>query len=112
MSIDFIAANGAGLSCTLGSSPGTSSLTVAVSKAKGESQNLAVVSDKIVGTFGTCSALGPGPCAPALPGNWSPGCTKEKISGTFCLKKSDTLSCSIGGTISITSANQTKVKGE
>lgn len=110
MAIDFLVVNGAMVGCSLGSTPST--LTVVNSKVKAGSQFVGVISDKVVGTFGTCPNLGPGPCAPAFAGNWSPGCAKNKVSGTSCIKKSDTLSCSIGGTVSISNAGQTKVKGE
>jgi hypothetical protein len=110
MAKDFLTVNGATLQCSLGSTPST--LSVPSSQAKAQSQNIGVVTDKIIGTFGTCPNLGPGPCAPSITGNWSPGCTKNKLSGTACIKKTDTLMCSVGGTITITNAGQTKVKGE
>lgn len=110
MALDFVVANGATLNCTFGSV--SSSLIVATSKAKAESKNVGVISDKIVGTFGTCSALGPGPCVPAIPGNWTPGCTKLNNTAKAFIKKSDTLVCTVGGIISISNANQVKVKAE
>lgn len=114
MAKDFLVVHGAAVSCNKGSTPTT--LVVAASKATAEGKNVAVVSDKtFAGTFGTCSLLGPGPCVPATPGNWSPGCTKERVNGAFCVKKSDHLSCTVdpsGNSISITSAGQSKAQGE
>lgn len=110
MAIDFVAVHGANVNCNQGSTPST--LTVASSDSKLENKNVGVVDDKIVGTFGTCNLLGPGPCAPAIPGNWTPGCLKNKLGGVAVIKKSDTLICTVGGSISITNAGQTKGKGE
>lgn len=113
MAKDFLVVNGATLSCSFGTV--TSSLTVVSSKAKAGGEFVGVISDLVVGTFGTCSALGPGPCAPVLvyPAQaWSPGCTKNNLNSKACIKKSDTLTCGVGGVITVSNANQTKVQGE
>jgi hypothetical protein len=112
VALDFIAVNGANLSCNQGSTPST--LIVATSKNKAEAKNIGVISDTVVGTFGTCNLLGPGPCVPVIPGNWSPGCLKVTDGLTACIKKSDTLACNVltGGIISISNAQQIKVKAE
>lgn len=110
MALDFAVVHGANLSCNQGSAPST--LTVASSDSKLENKNVGVISDKVVGTFGTCNLLGPGPCVPVIPGNWIPGCLKNKLGSVAVIKKPDTLICTVGGSISITNAGQTKGEGE
>ncbi len=110
MAFGFLVVHGAVVSCSQGSAP--SSLTVAVSKCVAQGSKIGVISDKVVGTFGTCALLGPGPCAPAFPGNWSPGCSKVKCSAVACIKGSDSLACSIGGSVTIISEGQVKVRGK
>lgn len=115
MALDFVVVHGANLSCSIGSVPSTLTITDAARKSKLESKAVGIVSDSglpNIGTFGTCPNLGPGPCAPVVPGNWTPGCLKNKLGNTAVIKKSDTLVCTVGGTISITNAQQTKGKGE
>ena len=108
-----VAVNLATVSCTAGAS--TAVLSIASSKARAQIQNVAVVSDKAFiptpAIFVTCSILS-GACVPALVGNWSPGCIKLNLSGTPCARLDDTLTCSVGGTLSIDNAGQTKVKAE
>lgn len=117
MSREFKIVNGAGLDCAGGSIPSTTGLIVASSEEKAEGQSVAVISDLIVGTFGTCTYLGPGPCVPILiypAQTWAPGCTKNKLGGLACVKETDQLVCGVnpGGIITVNDAGQTKVLGE
>jgi len=108
----ILAVNGAALSCTVGST--ASSLTVtSQSKDKAESKLLGTIDDSTtanVANFGTCSVLS-GPCVPVITLKWTPGSAKNKCSGKKCILMGDTLICNVGGTISITNAGQTKAKG-
>lgn len=109
-----IVVNGAILTCTLAQTQNLGSLVVPSSrKCKVGSQGTGVVSDTEINTMGTCTVIAsgnPGPCIPEPTGNWSPGSSKTKCEGTAILKDSDTILCSIGGTISVNMAGQSKVK--
>lgn len=104
------------LVCTAGSTPSSLTVTSQI-KAKATGKLIGTTGDNTllnIGTFGTCSLLGPGPCAPVItpPATWTPGSLKVKCSGQNCILISDTLQCSVGGTISIQSPSvQNKVKG-
>lgn len=114
MALDFVAVQGAALSCTVGSAPSSLTITDAARKCIAQLLKIGIVSDSglpNIGTFGTCSILS-GPCAPVVPGNWTPGCLKNKCGATACIKKTDMLVCTVGGTISITNVGQAKVRVE
>ena len=111
--------NGAVLMCTAGSTPSSLSVT-SQSKTKCSGSKVGTINDNSVsniGTFGICSILTaqaggtPTPCSPSIASVWTPGAIKVKCSNNKCLLKSDTLLCTVGGTISITNAGQTKVQG-
>lgn len=105
--------NGATLACSAGSA--TSKLSKATGTVKIESNAMATINDVTVGTFGTCSILTaaasgtPTACAPGVV-SWTGGKATVKLGGVNALLDNCTLTCSTGGTISITAPNQTKVK--
>ncbi len=63
--------------------------------------------------FGVCSiltaaALGvPTPCVPALPAPWTPGSATVKLGNFPALLNTDTLTCAIGGVITVVNPGQT-----
>ena len=109
--------NGATLTCTQAQTPNQGSLTILPTrKCKAESQGCGIVTDTTplttVGTMGTCNIISggnPGPCVPVIPGSWTPGALKNKCEGTAMIKDTDTVVCSVGGTVSVNNAGQTKV---
>ena len=58
--------------------------------------------------FAGCAIPG-GPCAPAPVGMWGPGSSKTTHCDQKALRKSDTLACAVGGTISVLSPGQSKM---
>ena len=111
---DYVVCDGATCSCDQGNS--TVSLTVTSQTIKTISDNaVATVNDYISMTnlpaFGDCTILTSAangvstPCVPAAAAPWSPGSTIETIDSQAVLIASDTVTCSIGGTISITDPN-------
>jgi len=60
----------------------------------------------------TAAALGTptaAPCVPNTTSPWSPGCATVKVKNENALNDSSKLTCMWGGSISISSAGQTKV---
>lgn len=106
--------DGAVLTCSLADAQNLGSLVVpSVRKCRKGTQGIGIISDTNVTSMGVCTIISggnSGPCVPAPMGNWSPGASKVKCEGVAVLKEADTLSCSVGGTISIHSAGQTKVQ--
>jgi hypothetical protein len=105
----------AACSCTMGSAPGVLNALPLVPTA--EKFPLLTVMDKApvlnITPFGTCNvSVPPIPCVPAAAGPWSPGATKVKIKGKAALLDNAKLTCSLGGSISISSSGQKVVNGK
>ncbi len=107
------------LICTAQSTPSVLTVT-SQAKTSATSQLVGTINDNSlanIGTFGICSILTaqaggtPTPCSPNIPSTWAPGSTKITCNSKKCLLVTDTLACAVGGTISISSAGQTKVTG-
>jgi hypothetical protein len=106
----------ANMTCTCGSAPAT--LVVAPPTVTGESKPVANIMDYIpitnIPPFGTCTiltsaALGvPTPCVPAVVAPWTPGSPTVTVRGMPALNSTSKCICTIGGSISITSAGTTK----
>ncbi|QDU61956.1 hypothetical protein Pan216_28220 [Planctomycetes bacterium Pan216] len=58
-------------------------------------------------SFGTCTKLTaqnngvPTPCMPVIPAPWTPGSTVDKVNGIPVLTQPSTLTCSVGGMITV-----------
>ena len=95
------------LVCTAGSSP--CSFIVPPPSVQGEKKPAANIGDHISGTnvptFGAC-AITLATCVPALPAPWAPGSPNVILRKLPALRNIDTLSCAIGGTISVASPGQ------
>lgn len=110
--------------------PGITALVVTpANMVSSEYKPVATVMDYIpanIITFGMCNlianpqvasltsaALGvltPAPCVPVITSPWSPGSSKLKIKGMKALTKSCKAQCTYGGSITIESAGQAKLK--
>jgi len=122
---------GATLMCSMGMSP-CSLVVLPANKVNNNSAGTpsANVDDyKIanIPTFGMCQSLSnptvasatsaangvltPMPCVPNIAAPWMPGALKVTIARRPALLKSDTCTCSYGGTITISVAGQIIVKG-
>ena len=119
MAKEPVVVNGAIVTCTNASAPGTGSLIVLPSKAKADGQYVADVTKRVpiinVPSLGTCAIIAsgsPGPCVPAIPGNWGPGASANKLNSIACVKEGDTAACAIGGTVSFNNAGQVDVSVE
>jgi len=125
----FLVVNGAVLTCSMGTA--TSSLVVLpTNMVNGCNQPGANTMDYIpltnIMTFGMCNATAnpaviaatsaasgvhtPSACIPATASPWTPGVTNVMLGGMPCVNDSCKLTCSYGGSISITSAGQTSVQ--
>jgi len=66
--------------------------------------------------FGTCNTLTAAasgvatPCVPATPGPWTPGSLAVKVGNFPALLSTDTLTCAVGGAISIANPGQQKTE--
>jgi Domain of unknown function (DUF4280) len=102
---------GAVIECTLGSAP--SALLVSSNTTVNAGSLVAATIDDFasitnIPTFGTCDAT-TSACVPATTA-WTPGSANVTIGNLAALDDSSTCQCSLGGTISITSAGQTTVQ--
>ena len=106
---------GATMSCTMGDSSGTLTVTSQmIMQINGEL--VATVQDSAgftnIPMFGCCTimsllALHPQPCLPDTGGQWAPSLpAPSQINGLEVLTSPCTLACSIGGTISVDDAGQ------
>ena len=123
----YLVTSGAGLKCTLGSSPST--LTVMPTNKVQVDTPAANIVDQTsmlnIASFGLCrspanptvatataAAMGvltPMPCVPMTVAPWATGTPTVLIGNMAALNDESKLMCSWGGTISITSAGQVKV---
>jgi hypothetical protein len=85
---------------------------------QGMNVNIATVMDNKFPPFGMCSCpnnpaviaataaklgvFSPAPCAPAIPGPWTPGVTTVMVCGKPLLNNTSKLMCMWGGMISVT----------
>jgi hypothetical protein len=120
---------GAALKCTFGAAP--SSLAVLpLATVQGCDVPAANIQDfkpmVNIAPFGVCRSMSnpqvaaataaaqgvltPQPCVPATSAPWTPGASKTMVGGQPALTNSCTCQCGWGGTISITSAGQTKIQ--
>ena len=99
------------LVCSAGSSP--SNLKVIPTSVKGEKKNQANILDHVSGTnifpFGTC-AITLAACSPSTPSPWSSGSPNVCTRKSPTLRNIDTLACTIGGTISVSSPAEGTIK--
>ena len=118
--------NGAMLQCSMGLAPSTLVITPE-NKTMTSNMPAATVMDfvpfKNIMPFGMCKSMSnpavsaatsaamgvltPMPCTPATTSPWSPGADNVKIANFKALDKPSTLTCSLGGTISIKQPGQT-----
>ena len=77
-----------------------------------DDQLCATIADCAPGTnikpFAGCAITG-GPCSPSPVGMWGPGSAVTTHLDQKALRKSDTLACAVGGTISVMSAGQSRM---
>jgi hypothetical protein len=119
---------GAQLQCTMGLAPGTL-MVLPVNKVNGSNVPAANIQDSKpmvnILPFGMCQSpanpmvaaataaafgvLTPMPCIPMTTAPWTPGATKTMIGNQPALTDSCTCMCNWAGTISVTSAGQTKI---
>jgi hypothetical protein len=120
--------NGATLTCSFGAAPSTlvvpsSPLTVAGAPAATVMNN---APNTNIPPFGMCSSpsnpqvisataaangvLTPMPCVPATPAPWAPGSPAVTIGVMTALNNSSTLTCTMGGVITIGSPGQTALQ--
>lgn len=112
--------NGATIQCTCGDAP-QKLIVTSQTQVKIGNQLAATIMDHAptvnIPPFGTCKTLTasasgtPTPCVPATAAPWTPGSTSVvKVGNYNALLNSDTLVCSVGGTISITDPGQQETK--
>jgi hypothetical protein len=121
--------NGASLTCAFGVAPG--SLVVIPPNITAGNMPVAKITDNIpmanIMPFGMCTTLSnpqvaaatsaamgvltPVPCIPVTTAPWAPGSTKVMVGGVPAVNETCTLLCMWGGSITVTSAGQTKVDG-
>jgi len=124
----LLVVNNAMLKCSCGTAP--SSLAVLPRTSKGESQNAANIMDFApnvnIMPFGMCTTtsnpqvaaatsaasgvLTPQPCIPVTTSPWSPGASKVSIDNIKALHDGCTCKCSWTGSVSVSSAGQTKIE--
>lgn len=105
------------LTCSNGT--GTCSLSISSGTVTGGGNNAATIADNStsnVSGFNMCTSMSnpsvasasgvPQSCSPQLSGDWSAGKSQITIGGNSALDSSSTLSCSYGGTISVTDAGE------
>ncbi len=107
----FQVVEGAVIECTLGSAPSAllvtpSNMVDAGSLVAATIQDFESITN--IPTFGTCSSTSSA-CVPATTA-WTPGSANVTIGNQPALDDSSTCQCSLGGTISVTSAGQTSVQ--
>jgi len=117
----LVVVEGAIVTCVAGSAP-TSLLVTSQETQTIDGLPVATIADSVgltnIPTFGTCSLLTaeadgvPCPCLPATAGTWLTGATSQSIEDLPVLTESDTILCTIGGSITITDPGQTTVTAE
>ncbi len=120
---------GAMLQCSFGVAPSTLSVLAVPLRASITNMPIANIMDYKpavnIMPFGMCQSLAnptvaaataaafgvltPMPCIPLTVAPWTPGATKVKVSNMPALLDNCKLICSYGGSISITTAGQTKM---
>lgn len=108
------------LTCSNGT--GTCSMSVSSGTVTGVGNNAATIMDNTtsnVSGFIMCTSMSnpavssasgvPQSCSPQLSAPWSPGKSQITISGNSALDSDSTLTCSYGGTISVTDAGESTI---
>lgn len=117
----LVVVEGAVVTCAAGSLP-TTLLVTSQETETIDGLPVATIVDSVgltnLPTFGICSLLTAEaggvscPCVPATAGTWLTGATSQSIDDIPVLTETDTILCTIGGSITITDPGQTTVIAE